>query len=464
MLDHEGVCYSAERQELTLFNTAATFVWCLMDEGQTVAQISAAFARTFELAAADASRQVGSILRQWYGLGYIDDPGPIDADEVPLPTALGQLLTNRHLRTLFRVSPSVVAARLGVTGADVEAFFAIDPDDLDAQANEFAQDRRRHAHGEYMTVATDTARRARVRKRATPALAPTGHALFVRLASTTFAVDAGAVVARELLRGALAHLSCAPCSPDVKLSVQARGLQRWLVSDGHRALADGASVSGLVPAIKQLIRQIAVDRHPALLSIHAGIVSLGGACVLLPAIAGSGKTTLTAGLAHAGATYFSDEIALLDSETLLATPVPLALTIKDGSVAPLREKYPELDDLPVHTREDGVRVRYLAPPPASLPGHDARHPVRWIVFPRYDALCTTAITPIDRPAALRRLLDEACLDRRGLRRDRIESFVQWLRGVECYELEMSSLEGAVASIRTVAAADELGAPPILAVP
>ena len=439
VLEHEGVCYSAERQELTLFNTAATFIWCLMDEGQSVAEISAAFAQTFDIAPA-AGRQVGTILRQWYGLGYIDDPGPLDADEVPLQTALGQMLTNARLRAAFRAAPLVLAGTLGLDKAEVDAFVALDPDELDAQAEEFA-----HA-----AAVADTRRRTPSGLGAAPLLTATSDALHVRLASTTFAIDAGAGHMRDALHGALAHLACAPGRADVVLAVREQEAGGWLVTDGSRTMANGRQLDSLVPAIKQLIRQRAVDGHPALLSVHAGIVSLGEGCVLMPAVAGSGKTTLTAGLAHAGATYFSDEIALLDEDTLLATPVPLALTIKDGSVAPLRDKYRELDTLPVHVREDGVRVRYLPPPLASLPTPDARLPIRWIVFPRYDASAATALTSVDRPAALRRLLDESYVDRRSLRRDRVESLVRWLRGVDCYDLTVASLDDAVATIRDLA--------------
>ena len=224
----------------------------------------------------------------------------------------------------------------------------------------------------------------------------------------------------------------------------------WTVTDGGRSLAAGARPEGLVPAIKQLIRQIAVNRHPALISIHAGVVSLGEACVLLPAIAGSGKTTLTAGLVHAGATYFSDEIALLDADTLLATPVPLALTITHGAVAPLRGKYTELDRLPGHVREDGVRVRYLPPPAGSLPRLESRLPVRWVVFPHYAPSCITALSPIDRPTGLRRLLEEAQVERLKLDRVQAGSIVQWMRTVDCFDLRMSSLDDAIFLVQELA--------------
>ena len=193
-----------------------------------------------------------------------------------------------------------------------------------------------------------------------------------------------------------------------------------------------------------------VDRHPFLLSVHAGVVAFGSDCVLFPASAGSGKTTLTAALVKAGATYFSDEVALLDERTLAVTPVPLSLTVKDGSLEPLRALYPELDALTPHVREDFVRVRYLPPPAYSLPTPDTSARARWIVFPQYSADAETSLHPLDRPAALRRLLEESYLRPGSLNRPRVEAMVQWMRSVDCYDLPFSSLDRATRLIRGLA--------------
>jgi hypothetical protein len=48
--------------------------------------------------------------------------------------------------------------------------------------------------------------------------------------------------------------------------------------------------------------------------VHAGVVAWGGRAVLLPGRSHAGKSTLVAELLKAGATYFSDEFALLDAE------------------------------------------------------------------------------------------------------------------------------------------------------
>jgi hypothetical protein len=46
--------------------------------------------------------------------------------------------------------------------------------------------------------------------------------------------------------------------------------------------------------------------------VHAGVVGWGGSAILIPGRSFSGKTTLVANLVRAGATYYSDEFAVLD--------------------------------------------------------------------------------------------------------------------------------------------------------
>ncbi len=276
---------------------------------------------------------------------------------------------------------------------------------------------------------------------------PTALARHYRLLSTTFAIETGSEPISNDIRAALVHLECQDPGADVVLEIRPSALHRWVVLDGDDTVAECADVSGIVPAVKQSVRQIAVDRHPFLVSVHAGVVSFGSGCVLLPAAAGSGKTTLTAALIHAGATYFSDEIALLDEATLAVNPVPLSLTVKDGSLGPLRALYPSIDALPVHVREDHVRVRYLPPPRACLPKPNALEAARWIVFPKFAPAADTSLRSIDRPAAFRRLLDEAFVCRPRLTGENAESLVRWMRGVQCHELPFSNADAAAMLVR-----------------
>ena len=191
--------------------------------------------------------------------------------------------------------------------------------------------------------------------------------------ATTFALEVGSAALRQRIHEALGHLEQAEGQPDVTLKLQLSRDGELTVLSGSSLLARCDGIGSVVPTLKMLMRSIAVDNNPGLLSVHAGVVSFGNGCVLMPAAAGSGKTTLTAALIQSGATYFSDEIGILEEGSLAARPVPLALTVKAGSMDPLRHLYPEIDSLAIHRREDHLEVRYLQPPANSLPTTDAPH-------------------------------------------------------------------------------------------
>jgi hypothetical protein len=199
--------------------------------------------------------------------------------------------------------------------------------------------------------------------------------------------------------------------------------------------------------IKGLIAQIALDRHPSFLQLHAGVVSSGESCIVLPGAPGSGKSTLTIGLMLAGYAYFSDEVALLEEESLRLRPFPLAIGIKAGAIPALESCWPHLQALEAHSREDGQEVRYLAPPKARCAALNHALPARWLVFPRYDAQARTELRAIGRPEALRRLMQEFMVLPKLLDEARVESMVRWMRRLECFELSTSSLPEAVDLLR-----------------
>jgi hypothetical protein len=56
------------------------------------------------------------------------------------------------------------------------------------------------------------------------------------------------------------------------------------------------------------------EMSPRRVFVHAGVVALNGKAIVIPGRSFSGKTTLTAELVKAGATYYSDEYAVLDKQ------------------------------------------------------------------------------------------------------------------------------------------------------
>jgi len=113
--------------------------------------------------------------------------------------------------------------------------------------------------------------------------------------------------------------------------------------------------------------------------LHAGAVSLPGrGAVLLPGRTGTGKTTFTLALVSRGWTYFSDDCAALDPDTLDIRPVPGAAHLRG---TPRGRGRISLRTLPSETSPTGTsafpRRRHL-----PLPGESS--PVRAILFPAHD--------------------------------------------------------------------------------
>lgn len=484
VLDDAGVCFSERRRELSLFNTAATLVWCLVEEGLPAAAIVDRYGNLLALDAPEATRQVGTLLQQWFALGYLTQPVAMDAETTPFETALAQLLTNPRLRAAFRLDPGASTRALRVEPAEAPHFTRLDPDQVDAQAAHIDALRSELSRNDGISLSKG-ARASRhdsvaVDPAAAPHRAAVANALssdqpamsshrqnqpgnsqraevrLYRVLETTMAlrVSCASSDLTDALFAMLAHMHAPEDSggavTDVTLTLEVAADGTWSLTDATgRVAAHGRRLDGIGPGVKQCFREYAIDRHDFLLNAHAAAVEFARGCVLLPACAGSGKSTLAATLISEGATYLSDELAPLDRGTLAVRPVPLALTIKDGSLEPLRTRYPHLDALPAYVREDHVTVRYLPPPHASLPGGAGPRPVRWIVFPRYDRQATTALLPLSRPEALRRLLDESFIRMGALRRHDVEALVRWMRGVDCYELPMSSVEDAARLVRAL---------------
>jgi hypothetical protein len=455
VIDDEALFFSEARQELYLFNTPATFVWCCLEEGLDFGRIVSAYAAAFDVPVAEAGRAATDLLHQWRALGYLSQVDAPPPSPIGFVTALGRLLTNADLRSAFRQSSDETARRLGIRTSEVDVLVAQDPGALEAQSALLAarQSSLRHAGGAWESdrlfvsmagpdrTLLAAATESRMADRSRPFIRRS-----YRLLTTTFCLRFSSAVEEAQIHRALAHLEIEPPAVcDLVLDVLESG-------DGHILLQDVlplgfcARLDQLAAFVQVRMRQIAMDRDRSFLQIHAGLVSSGRRGVLLPGAPGRGKTTLTAALTFSGFQYLSDELAVLEGDPLEARAVPLGLAIKPGAVDVLGRSWPEVRTLPIDVREDGEAVRYLAPPRDALAA-DVSTPIGWIVFPRYTAGADTVLRPVSRPEALRRLMAECLVLPNLLDGAGVASLARWIRSVETYELTMGSLAQAVGEVQ-----------------
>jgi hypothetical protein len=409
---------------------------------------------TFRVSLLEADALVTATLNQWWGLGYLAGRSRDDGPAISLTTALGRLLCNRRLREEFRGSPAQTARQLGIQDSDMDTFLSLDAEALERQSGR--SDRRltdRSAGKGAGSMARLTGMlgqdetlleyglRSRVHSLSKPMLRR-----HYRLLNSEFCLRFSTQEQEAWVHPVLAHLSSEVSSkPELVLDVLDGPKGHVLVHD-LLPVSHCKQVNELAPMIKNHLRQYAIDRFTFFLEIHAGVVSAGEQCLLLPGPPASGKSTLTAGLVHAGFGYLSDEHALLDENSLHAWPVPLGIAVKPGSVDVLKSTWPEVEHMNIHLREDGKKVRYLNPPESAITTHIGQS-VGWIVFPRYKAGEETRIRPIPRASALKMLMDECMVLPELLNEARVGKLVRWMRSLQCFELQLSSLEKAIALVR-----------------
>jgi len=143
--------------------------------------------------------------------------------------------------------------------------------------------------------------------------------------------------------------------------------------------------------------------------VHAGVVAVAGRAILLPGRSGAGKTTLVRALVAAGATYYSDEYAVLDREGRVH---PYARRPSVRRRAGRKERTP----VPRRRGRAGVPVGLVV---ATRYVPDARWaPVPLSAGERVLALLANTVPARDRPAEVLAVLARATGSARGFRTDR----------------------------------------------
>jgi len=96
-----------------------------------------------------------------------------------------------------------------------------------------------------------------------------------------------------------------------------------------RRLAGGTSWEDVCDSFEADLEVLVATRSRNALFIHAGAVSWKDKAIVIPGESHSGKTTLVQAFLELGATYYSDEFAVLDSEGQLH-PFPRALRVRSN--------------------------------------------------------------------------------------------------------------------------------------
>jgi hypothetical protein len=170
--------------------------------------------------------------------------------------------------------------------------------------------------------------------------------------------------------------TAAGASPDIVIRIADSADQFQLIVD-DTVVTSASSPLSLVPHIIRAVDETVIQRLTTLRAVHAGAVLLSDRVLLLPGATHAGKSSLVAELLRRGATYFSDEYALIDSEGRVH-PYPRPLLLRNGSP----EQIPVL------------------PAECNAPVGDVRATIGWILAVRYMPDSPWSVSPISQSEAL----------------------------------------------------------------
>jgi hypothetical protein len=239
----------------------------------------------------------------------------------------------------------------------------------------------------------------------------------------------------------LGHLAF-PGTPEHLYSFEDHGPDkqpRIVVSlDGIRLRAVSDPSLGLGHLLWDLNRRVVEKASPQHLLLHAAAAERDGRVVMLPGPSESGKTTLVAGLVHAGLSYVTDEAVAFDLDDVLVRPYPKPLDVDAGSWPVLAHLAPppDLELAPYLTDQ-----WHLAPSSVGTGIVASPAPVRLIIAPTYRRGATTTLIPMSRSEAVVVMAEQA-FNFRQHGALALATLAALVRSCQCYRMSVGDLDQA----------------------
>lgn len=195
---------------------------------------------------------------------------------------------------------------------------------------------------------------------------------------------------------------------------------------------------------------VSAHAHQYLL-IHAAAVEKNGRTAILPSPSGSGKSTLVAALVLSGWRLLADELTLIDRKTGTIHALPRPICLKNESIPLIRSLSP--DAFLNHPLRDAAKdtIAYMRPPKESVRRqHEPAYP-SWIIFPTWRAEGETQLEHRSKQQTFP-LLSQQALNYSQLGAEGFRVCAELIKHSECYDLQYSQLQQAIAVFEHLATA------------
>jgi HprK-related kinase A len=229
-----------------------------------------------------------------------------------------------------------------------------------------------------------------------------------------------------------------------------RGLRRY-VRPQLEVLIDGAvdfepfPADTPLPLLEWGMNYALAQRACWCLLLHAGVVERNGRAIVLPAMPGAGKSTLTAALASRGFRLLSDEFGVVGFDDSLLTPLLRPIALKNQSIDVIERFAPGAVIGPRYPKTHKGTVAHLAPAAAHVAARHVRAAPGLVIFPRFVASAGVEVEPVPRARAFARLaVNSFNYEFAGPRG--FDALGRLIGASDSYQLLYGDMEGAIAKI------------------
>ena len=200
-----------------------------------------------------------------------------------------------------------------------------------------------------------------------------------------------------------------------------------------------------LPLLEWGVNWTLAERLNHYLLLHSGVVEKAGVGVILPAIPGSGKSTLTAALMLSGYRLLSDEFGAVHATAGMLIPMLKGTALKNESIDVIRTAFPGAHLGPSFPKTRKGTVAHLAPDPLSVAHrHDPAQP-GLVLFPLYQAGSETLLEPMGKSQAFSKLVVNS-FNYEVLGPVGFAAACGIVDSSECYRLTYSQLPSAIQAI------------------
>lgn len=185
------------------------------------------------------------------------------------------------------------------------------------------------------------------------------------------------------------------------------------------------------------------------LVIHGAVLERNGRALILPAPPGSGKSTLCAALALRGWRLLSDELTLIDPDTMEIVPMCRPVSLKNESIDIIRRFDTSVVMGPsAYDTTKGTVAHMKVPAAATQRAVESALPA-WIVFPRYEAGAATQLREHPKASAFMKIAENtfnySMLGARGF-----DTVSRLIDRCDCHDFHYSDLDEAIGLFRQLA--------------